>query len=72
MEDVKVLKEKQSILEKEIENKNKYLELHVIQHVAQSNEESIVQPMFQVSLKELEILGLRNPNKNMEDAKVLK
>ena len=42
MEDVKVLKEKQYILEKEIENKKKEIEEQVIQHMAQKNKESIV------------------------------
>ena len=69
MEDVKVLKEKQSILEKDIENKKKQLEVQVISHVAQSNEKSIVKAMSQVSLKELEVVGLRNQNKNRKSVK---
>ena len=38
MEDVKVLKEKHSILEKEIENEKKELEVQVVPPVTQKNE----------------------------------
>ena len=42
--------------------------MHVIQPVTQSNEYFFVKAMSQVSLKELEVVGLRNQNKTLEDA----
>ena len=72
VEEVKVLKEKQFILEKQIENKKKQLDVQLIQPITHSNEESVAQAMSQVSLKELEVVGLRNQNKNMEDANLKK
>ena len=61
-------------MEKEIDDKKKYIEdkikepeVHLIQPVSQTNEESIVQSMSRVSFKDLEIVGIRNQTKVLED-----
>ena len=50
-----------------LQEKVKELELRIIPHVVGSSEQGIIQAMSQVSLKELEITGLKNQNKNLED-----
>ena len=55
-----------------MENKRRDLKVQVIQRIAQTNEESIVQAMSQVSLRDLEIIGIKNQNKNLEDATLKK
>ena len=54
-------------MERNLQEKVKELELRIIPHVAGSSEQGIVETMSQVSLKELEITGLKNQNKNLED-----
>ena len=56
---IDVLKENQLILEKEKEDKNKEDEVQIVQSTAETNNESIVQAMSQVSLRDLEIVGLK-------------
>ena len=41
--------------------------MRILRHVVGSSEQGIVEAMSQVSLKELEITGLKNQNKNLED-----
>ena len=67
VQNVNALKEKQYVLEKEIEDKRKEDEVQVIQPNAQISTESIMQDMSQISLKYLEIVGLKNQNKNLEN-----
>ena len=67
-ENVKVLKQKYEELEKEMEEKGKEPKVKIIAPTAQTNEESIVQSMSQVSLRYLEMVGLKNQNKNLENA----
>ena len=57
VEKVNVLKEKQYVLEKEIEDKSKEDEVQVIQPIAQTSTESIMQAMSHVSLRDLELLA---------------
>ena len=45
VQNVNALKEKQSVLEKEIKDKRNEDEVHVIQPIAQKNTKSIVQDM---------------------------
>ena len=48
------------------QKKEKDIELGITPPMAGSSEHGIVQAMSQVSLKELEITGLKNQNKNLE------
>ena len=52
--------------EKELQEKEKELESRIIPPSTESGEQTILQAMSQVSLKELELVGLKNQNKNME------
>ena len=61
------LKRKHDELERKLQEKEKELEGEIIPHVAQSNEHTIVQAMSQVSLKDLELTGLKNQNKTLEN-----
>ena len=63
----KALKEKQAELEKELNGKGKDLELQIILPPAQVNTNSIVQDMSQVGLRYLDIIGLKNQNKNLDN-----
>ena len=54
-------------METKLQEKEKELELRIIPHVARSSQQGIFEAMSQVSLKELEITGLKNQNKNLED-----
>ena len=58
---------KQEELEKELEVKNKEQEVQVISPSIQTGADSLSQAMSQVSLKNLEITGLKNQNKNLEE-----
>ena len=58
----KKLKEK----EKELQEKEKEIESRIIPHSTESGEQTIFQATSQVSLKELDLVGLKNQNKNME------
>ena len=58
---------KQEELEKELKEKNKEKQVKVISPFVQSGTDSLSQAMSQVSLKYLEIIGLKNQNKNLED-----
>ena len=66
IENEKALKKKQPELEKEVNEKGKEPEVQISPPHAQANEESIVQEMSQVSLRYLDIVGLKNQNKNLE------
>ena len=74
IENKKVLKQKHDELEKKIEEKGKEPEVQIISPVvpAQTNEEAIVQGMSQVRLRDLEIIGLKNKNKILEDVDLKK
>ena len=52
--------------EKELQEKEKELESRIIPPSTKSGEKTIIQAMSQVSRKELELVGLKNQNKNME------
>ena len=67
VESEKAMKEKLEQMERKLQEKEKELELRIIPPVAGSSEQGIVLAMSQVSLKELEITGLKNQNKNLED-----
>ena len=54
-------------MERKLQDKEKEIELRIIPRVARASEQGIVEAMSQVSLKELEITGLKNQNKNLED-----
>ena len=69
---VKSLKQNQDELEKNVNEKGKEYEVQIIPPHAQANEEYIVQEMSQVSLSDLEIVGLKNQNKNLENAALKK
>ena len=71
-DNVKALKQKQAKLEKEVNEKGKESEVQIIPPPTQSNEESIVQEMSNFSLRDLEIVGLKNQNKNLENANLKK
>ena len=47
-------------------------DVQIIPSLIQVNEESIVQEISQVSLIDLEIVGLKNQNKNLENAALKK
>ena len=67
VENEKSLKEKKAELEKELNEKGKDLELQIISPPAQVNTYYVVQSMSQVSLRNLEIIGLKNQNKNLDN-----
>ena len=67
VESEKTLKEKHDELEKKLQEKDKELEGRIISPSAESGEQSLVQAMSQVNFKELEIVGLRNKKKNLEN-----
>ena len=67
VESDKAMKEKLEEMERKLQEKEKELELRIIPLVDGSSEHGIIQAMSQVSLKELEITGLKNQNKNLED-----
>ena len=46
--------------------------MQIVPPPQQINEESIVQEMSQVSLRDLEIVGMKNQNKNLENAAMKK
>ena len=46
--------------------------MQIIPPPTQASEESIVHAMSQVSLRDLEIIGLKNQNKNLESATLKK
>ena len=49
-----------------MQEKEKKLESRIFPPSIESDEKTIVQAMSQVSLKELELVGLKNQNKNLE------
>ena len=61
-----ILKRKYDELEKKLQEKEKELESRIIPPSTESSKQSLVQAMSRVSFKELEIVGLRNLNKNLE------
>ena len=67
VESEKALKDKHDEMEKKLQEKEKELEVGIISASAELGEQSIVQTMSQVSIKELEIIGLRNKKKNLEN-----
>ena len=67
VESEKSMKEKFEEMERKLQEKEKELELRIIPPVARSSEHGIVHAMSHVSLKELEITGLKNQNKHLED-----
>ena len=54
------MKEKQSELEKELNEKGKELELQIISPLAQLSTNSMVQAISLVILRDLEIIGWKN------------
>ena len=64
---IDVLNENQLILEKEKQEKIKEEEEQIVQPIAETNTESIVHVMSQVSLRDLEIVGLKSENQNLAD-----
>ena len=67
VENEKDLKKKQEELEKELNEKGKEIELQIISNPTQVNIYYVVQDMSQVSLRDLEIIRLKNQNKNLEN-----
>ena len=67
VESEKTLKVKSDELENKLQEKEKELESRIIPPSTEYGEQTIVQAMSQVSLKELELVGLKNQNKNMEN-----
>ena len=67
LESDKSMKEKLEEMERKLQEKEKELELRIIPDVVGSSEHGIVKGMSQVSIKELEITGWKNQNKNLED-----
>ena len=66
VESEKTLKAKYDELQKKLQDKEKELESRIIPPSTKSSEQSIVQAMSQVSLKQLELVGLKKQNKNLE------
>ena len=60
------LKAKVDSLEKRLQEKEKELEKVVIPPITKPGELSIIQALVQVSMKELELRGLKHQNKNLE------
>ena len=56
--------------EKQPQEKEKELEGIIVPPTVESNEQTIIQSMSQVSLKYLELARLKNQNKNMENLAV--
>ena len=56
--------------EKQLQEKEKELEGRIIPPTAESSEKTIFQDMSQVSLKYLELAGLNNKNKSLENLAV--
>ena len=52
--------------ENELQEKEKEVECIIIPPSTESSEQTIVQAMSQVSLKESELIGLKNQNKKLE------
>ena len=67
VESEKALKGKCDEMERKLQEKEKELEGMIIAPIAQSSEQTIVRAMSQVSLKELELTGLKNQNKTLEN-----
>ena len=65
---IDVLNENQLIFEKGGEEKNKNEVIEIYQPSTKTNTESIVQAMSQVSLRDKEIMGLKNQNQNLAEA----
>ena len=57
-------------MEKELKEKNKEREVHIISPPIQSGTNSLSQAMSQVSLRDMEITGLKKQNKNLEGVAV--
>ena len=72
VESEKTLKGKYDELEKKLQEKEKELEVRIISPSVELGEKSIVRARSQVSLKELEIVGLRNQNNNLENISLKK
>ena len=70
VESEKTMKEKFEEMERKLQEKEKELELRIIPCVDESNEKSIVQDMSQVNLKDLELTGVKNENKILENLAV--
>ena len=63
VESEKAMKEKFAEMERKLQEKETDIELRIIPPVVGPSEHGIVQDMSQVSLKDLEITGLKNWNK---------
>ena len=66
VENENILKSKQAKLEKELKEKNKEQQAHILSPPIQSGTNSLSQAMSQVSLRDMEIIGLENQNKILE------
>ena len=54
-------------MEKELNEIGKDLEVHIIPPLAQASANSVVKAMSRIILRDLEIVGLKNQNKNLEN-----
>ena len=59
-------------MEKELNENEKDLDVQIVSPPAQASEDSIVKSMSQVILRDLEIVGLKNQNKNFENVALKK
>ena len=66
VESEKTLKGKYDELEKKLQEKKKELEDKIRAPSIESSEQPTVQAMSRVGLEELELVGLKNQNKNLE------
>ena len=66
VESEKALKAKVDDMEKKLQEKEKEIEKGVISPITEPGEFSIVQALAHQSLKELEMIGLKHQNKNLE------
>ena len=66
MESDKALKAKADDLEKKLQEKEKELKKGIVPPITEPSAFSIVQALEKVSLKELELTGLKHQNKNLE------
>ena len=60
VESEKTLKEKHDEMERKLQEREKELEDRIMNLVAQSGEQAIVQDMSHVSLNNVELIGIRN------------
>ena len=72
VENEKSLNKKQAEFEKELNEKTKDIKVQIVPPPAQTSADSVTQNMSQVSLRDIEIVGLKNQNKNLENATLKK